>query len=655
MMTYKHLFAAMLLLASSLLFAQKAPMKFGKLDASETAMTVYAPDSSAAAVILCEYSDLYFSFLPDIGFQRVQTVHRRVKVFKKEAFDLANVAIRYIDGTGDRHYVGSIKASAYNLENGKWVETKMEKSSIIEEKISKNMRAKKFNIPNVKEGTIFEYSYQYEANQMRIPDWTFQDRFPVKWSEYRVSIPEYYTFTFNQEGFNRMHINEKEKDINDGIVVYNYRWAMKDLPALRDEPYTPNFRDYLDKIEFQLAYFRHPNGTVKNLTGTWEKIIEILSEAPNFGERVKERSAIKDLVKELTEGKVTPKDKVLALYNYVTNNIELNPESSWIWAENSLSKVLRNKRGTHAETNILLAAMLQTAGLHANPLLISTRQHGRVTMFAPIYDRFSDVIVHVQLDSANAMLLDANEHFRPAGTLPFAYLNGNGLVIAPKVTPQWVNLHKQKSTDFIDANCQIVDNQLVMGVKCIQKGFSAIQERQDLHKDNNTAESVLRKKFTKLLGTKGTIQKASYENGDNMYESLKSSCELKTNEWGEISDERIYFNPMLIFGISENLFKSPERLFPVDFGEASDKIYNFTFKVPAGYVIEELPKPARLALGQNDVKFDFLVTQNGDEVKIISKLQIKNPIIQAQDYSNLRQFFEQVSIKHNEQIVLKKK
>lgn len=655
MMIYKHLFAAMLLLMSSLLFAQKAPMKFGKLDESETSMTVYALDSSAAAVVLCDYSDLYFSFLPNIGFQRVQTVHKRVKIFKKEALDLANVIIPYADGTGDRHYVSSIKAIAHNFENGKWVETKMEKSSILEEKVSKNIRAKKFNIPNVKEGTIFEYSYQYEAKTIGIPDWTFQERYPVKWSEYRVSIPEYYEFTFNQEGFNRMHINQKEKDINDGIIVYNYRWAMKDLPALRDEPYTPNYRNYLDKIEFQIAYFRHPNGTVKNLLGTWEKIIEALCESPDLGERVKERSAVKDLVGKLTEGKVTPKDKVLALYDYVVTNIELNPESSWIWAENSLSKVLRNKRGTHAETNILLAAMLQTAGLRANPVLISSREHGRISMFAPLVDRFNQVIVRVQLDSANTMLLDANEQFRPAGVLPFAYLNGNGLVLEPKVNPQWVNLHKQKSTDFIDANCQVVDNQLVIGVKCIQKGFSAIKERQDLHKEKNTAESVLRQKFTKLLGTKGTLNHASYENGDNMYESLKSSCEIKTNEWGEVSDERIYFNPMLIFGLLENPFKSPARLFPVDFGEISDKIYGFTFKVPAGYVVEELPKPARIVLGKNDIKFDFLITQNGDEVKISSKLQIKNPIISAEDYTNLRQFFEQVSIKHNEQIVLKKK
>lgn len=657
MMTYKHLFGAMLLLISSTLFGQKAPMKFGKLDESETSMTTYAPDSSAAAVILCEYSDIYFSYLPQLGtFQVVQTVHKRIKIFKKEAYHLADVKLKYAFGTGQKNYLTSIKAVAYNLENGKWVETKMDKSNIFEEKISKQTRAKKFSIPNVKEGTIIEYSYQYETNEfLTIPDWRFQDKYPVKWSEYRAQLPNFFEFTFNQEGFHRMHIKEQEQDINDGVNVTKYRWAMKDLPALRDEPYTPNYEDYMDKIEFQIAYIRYPNGKIENVAGTWEKIIERLSQSPNFGERIKERNAILELVEELTQGKETPKEKVIALYDYVVKNIALDPEYSWIWAENSLSKILRDRKGTHTENNILLGAMLQTAGLKANPVLISTRKHGRVSRFAPLYDRFSHVIIHVQLDSANAMLLDANERFRPAGVLPFEFLNGMGLVIEPKVYPKWVNLCKQKTTEFIDANCQVVKDQLVITIKSIQKGLSAIKERHDLHERENTPERVLREKFTKLLGTKGTIKNAAYENADKAYESLKSSCEIATNEWGEVSDERIYFNPMLIFGQTENPFKSPERLFPVDFGEPSDNIYSFTVTVPEGYVVEDLPKSARMVLGQGDMKFDFLVIQNGNQIKISSKIQIKNPIIGVDEYATVRQFFEQISVKHNEQIVLKKK
>lgn len=657
MMTYKHLLGAMCLLVSSLLFGQKAPMKFGKLDESETSMTIYAADSSAAAVILCHYSDIYFSYTPHTGtFQVIQNVHKRIKIFKKEAYSLANVYLEYSFGTEHKHYLSNIKAVAYNLENGKWAETKMDKSSIFEEKVSKQRRAKKFTIPNVKEGTILEYSYQYETdNFLKIPDWQFQDKYPVKWSEYRAQLPNFFEFGFNQEGFHRLHINDKAQDLNDGINVTNYRWAMKDLPALRDEPFTPNYEDFMDKLEFQIAYIRYPSGKIENVAGTWEKIIERLSKSPDFGERIQERRAISDLVAELIKGKETPKDKITAIYNYVTENIAFDPEYSWIWAENSLSKILQNKKGTHTENNILLGAMLQTAGLKANPVLISSRSHGRVSMFAPIYDRFSHVIIHVPLDSVNYMLLDANESFRPAGTLPFSFLNGVGLIVDPKSRPQWVNLHKQKTTDFIDANCQIVDNQLVINIKNIKKGLSAIKERQDLHKTGNTEESVLRELFSKLLGTKGTIQKVSYENADNMYESLKSSCEIKTNEWGEVSEERIYFNPMLTFGKTENPFKSPERSFPVDFGEASDQIYNFTVTIPEGYVVEELPKSARMVLGQGDIKFDFLVVQNGNEVKISSKIQIKKPIIAAGEYATIRQFFEQVSIKHNEQIVLKKK
>lgn len=652
---FKQLLWAILLLNATYLFAQKNPIKFGKLSESETAMTVYEQDSSAAAVILCSYSDTYYNYLSTIGsFHIVQTIHYRIKILKKEAYHLADVRILYPQNSSYKYYFSDLKAIAHNLENGKWVETKMDKSSIFEENVSKRWKAKKFTIPNVKEGTILEYTYQLETdNYLNCPDWTFQSEYPVKWSEYRLNVPNYFEFTFNQEGFHRCHINEKEADNIDGINAMKYRWAMKDLPALKDEPYTPRYQNYMDKIEFQIAYIRYPSGRVQNVAGTWERIINTLLESPDFGERLHERRAIAETVETLIKGKDTPKEKMLAIYDFVIQNIKLEKDDSWIMASKSISKIMSSRSGTHSDNNILLGAMLNAAGLKAKPVLISERSHGRVSRFAPLIDRFSHVIMLVQLDSNNTVLLDATETFRPAGTLPFAFLNGQGLVVEKGLPEKWVDLHQQKTIDFTEANCKIVDNQLVINIKTMQRGLSALQLRHKLAKE--TPENVTRERYAKLLGTKGTVKEVTYDNIEKVYETLKSSCELKTNEWGESSEERIYFNPMLTFGEPENPFKSPKREFPIDFGELSDDNYSFNFTIPEGYEVEELPKTARMVLGEGDIKFDFIVVQNGNNIKLSSKLQIKKAIILATEYSTLREFFGQINVKHNEQIVLKKK
>jgi hypothetical protein len=43
----------------SAIYASKEPMKYGKPETSELEMTVYEPDSSASAVVLCNYG--YFN------------------------------------------------------------------------------------------------------------------------------------------------------------------------------------------------------------------------------------------------------------------------------------------------------------------------------------------------------------------------------------------------------------------------------------------------------------------------------------------------------------------------------------------------------------------------------------------------------------------
>ena len=120
--------------------------------------------------------------------------------------------------------------------------------------------------------------------------------------------------------------------------------------------------------------------------------------------------------------------------------------------------------------------------------------------------------------------------------------------------------------------------------------------------------------------------------------------------------EHIYLNPMLSFGKTENLLKKADRQFPVDFAHLSDEIYNFSLKVPAGYVVEELPKPVKLAWEDGSINFQYVVAPANAEgvVKITSKLSIKKPVFMASEYTDLKKTFDDIVAKHAEQIVLKK-
>jgi hypothetical protein len=72
-----------LLVLPVLCFSQKDPIKFGKISLDELEMKAYEPDTSASAVVLCDYG--YFQAI-DLKFTRVI----RVKILKKEGYNWAN-------------------------------------------------------------------------------------------------------------------------------------------------------------------------------------------------------------------------------------------------------------------------------------------------------------------------------------------------------------------------------------------------------------------------------------------------------------------------------------------------------------------------------------------------------------------------------------
>lgn len=102
----------------------------------------------------------------------------------------------YQKGTG-RENVNSVKGFTYNLEGGKVQKDRLNNSAVFDEQTSEYWFAKKFTMPNVKEGSVIDVSYTITSDFVcNLRDWEFQHSIPVVWSEYRARIPEYFDYKF---------------------------------------------------------------------------------------------------------------------------------------------------------------------------------------------------------------------------------------------------------------------------------------------------------------------------------------------------------------------------------------------------------------------------------------------------------------------------
>src|SRR4029078_9792089 len=197
----------------------KSPVKFGKISAEDFKTSVYSIDSNAAAVVIADIGTS--SITGNVkGWFSIEFRHfKRIHILKKSSYELADVEIPlYTNGRSEEELQG-LKAYTYNLENGKVVETKLEKSGVFQDKLSKNQLVKKFTFPAIKEGSIIEYEYTIHSDFIfNLQPWVFQGSYPRLWSEYNVTIPEFLYYVFLSQG-NQYDFSRKTQDKQERFRV----------------------------------------------------------------------------------------------------------------------------------------------------------------------------------------------------------------------------------------------------------------------------------------------------------------------------------------------------------------------------------------------------------------------------------------------------
>jgi hypothetical protein len=121
------------------------------------------------------------------------------------------------------------------------------------------------------------------------------------------------------------------------------------------------------------------------------------------------------------------------------------------------------------------------------------------------------------------------------------------------------------------------------------------------------------------------------------------------------NEDLIYFNPLLSESLKENPFKAAERMYPVEMPHAMDETYIFNMEIPEGYVVDEIPKSAKVLFNEDEGFFEYLVAKDDHLIQLRTRIKLKKANFKPEDYSVLRDFFGFIVKKENEQIVFKKK
>lgn len=620
--------------------AQKK-VDFGKLTQADRDFKIFEKDTSAAAVYLYEFGDNYFEVRNDY-IKLITVCHTKIKILKEEGFDQATIEIPYYHTEKRSEKIQKIKAITHN-ETG---QNRVLPSEIFDIDESERWSEKRFTFPNVKVGSVLEYSYEIESPFFfNLKGWGFQDDIPKVYSEYNAKIPGNWVY-------NRSLIGEIPLDTDEATVEKHcfslpgagedagcevLKYAMKEVPAFaEDEAFMLSGKNYRSRLEFELSEYHsfYGRGT-EEYTKTWKDVDAEFRSDKDIGRQLRKKNFFENNVSEqlLTEGDDLTRAK--NIYSFVQNHFSWNKKYG-IWRDNSVKQAFEGQKGNVAEINITLINLLNAAGLKADMMLTATRGFGLPKKSHPVMSDFNYIIAKVDIEG-KSYLLDATDKNVPFGILPFRCLNYYGRVMDFKKESYWFDIvpeeqnrrtvRVQMKLNLEEGKVQGIFNSISTGYQgfAVRKSLNSLSEEEYIDEVESDAQGEF------LI----TAHRVVDEHSDEKKLVQRFDFEVEN----VFQKETVYLNPFIIKFFDENPFKASERNYPIDFGYKRRYDYTMNIKIPEGYGIKNLPDNNTVVLPGNAGSLRFECKKNADVLTVFFDFRLNATQYKSNAYKLIKDFF----------------
>lgn len=643
------------LVALSCHAATDVNIKWGHPTEQELTMTTYEPDSLADAVVLAR-QDLVRYSLAGNYFKVTRTVKKRVKVLTDDGKDAANGAIAYYynkHALNECEQLSKLKATAWNMENGKVVKTSMSNATISHEDANERVRVTKWAVPQVRQGTVFEVEYVIDSDLVnRIDDWVAQDEYPVAYTEYDVVIPECYAFNIDETGFCHLDHRQRNVTVNLGggrqMAGTEYTFVGRDLPALKDEDYVFGSDAYAHRVAFELRQFALPGQLIRNYTTTWENIDKLLTEHEDFGRRLGGTPLKDELIAAGIPQLADAGQRAQRCVELVRSRVKWNGRYNLL-SRVSSKQVLHDGSGSNADINFLLINTLNEAGVRALPVVLRDRASGFLPIARPSVDALTTMVVAIDIDGT-WHFYDSSATHGGIDLLPSVLLTDRARIIAGKKGGSWVNLNElANGRSAVHINARMDPDGTITGtIEERYSGMSAMSRRISYHNADDSAAYV--NKWASMNSL--TITEAEFSGMDDTGSVV--TARMSFTKRADSFEDGVMVVPSVITVIDESPFKHGKRVLPVDLPYRKSTVLSCSLTMPEGYEPEELLPDNAMSMQSNPkIKFERRISVADGAINSLYRLNEGDDFIKPEAYDQLTFFFDNVAKASTEMILIK--
>ena len=660
--TLLSLFVLLVFSAPSAMAQGEVNMKFGKPAKEELQMTVYAPEPDAEAVVLCRLTDVSYT-IQSSGYLVDYREKVRIKVLRPTGVRHATVTIPCLsneqqkgtvsvmkrrltlnafgggemfndDETGSatstlsdnnaEETVEDLKATAYNLENGKVVKSRLKSSDVVTERVDDGLQQVRFTVPDVREGTVVEYEYCLHSGLFyQLHDWYAQCEIPVAYARLDMVIPAYLIYNIEEQGIQRLtgtcvtnsmrYKLESDPLAAPKVVNTNhYTYVGRGLKGLPKDDYVWALNSYCAGITAELKTFCLPTTMHMPYVTSWEQVDRILLEDPDLGAQQDDHSPLRDELTAAGVASVTDEQqRAAAVCQLVLGRVKWNGKYS-LWPQNT-KETVKQGGGSNADINMLLIQSLRDAGLKACPVVLRERDKGMLPYNFASLHKLTTFVVAVTLANGQLCCVDASSAGGYLNVLPEVLLVDRARLLSKDRVSPWVNL-QQLSRSLVTT---VVDGTL-------------------------TADGVFKGTQTTLL--RGNAALAHNRQKGHTQAFVPEVKEETTFERQcEVSGGTIRMSPFATPPMPVNPFSDVQRTIPVEFPSQKTHQIVVNITLPEGYQLVGQPEQVSAVTPDKGVSGRMMVSGVSGKVQVKYELNINKVAHADKNYDELRGIFDLLS------------
>lgn len=476
------------------------------------------------------------------------------------------------------------------------------------------------------------------------PDWYPQDGYKVsvEQSSFTVTTPKALSFRYKES-----NIQEKPSVIDHGDQTM-YTWKVAQIAAIKAEPWGPSLAKLSPVVWTAPNDFKY-EGYQGNMS-TWENFGKWVYQL-NQGRGVLPEKTIQE-VRRLTAGMEDEQLIVKKLYEYMQSRTRYVSIQLGIGGYQPFSATTVDALGygdCKALSNYMIA-LLDAVNIPAHYTLVRAGKNAPALKTDFPSTQFNHVIVCVPMPH-DTLWLECTSQTDPAGFLGYFTSDRDVLVIDEKGghlarTPTYTpanNLQSRTASVILDENGN--------GEASITTLYTGLQYAhvEEIARQSGTVQRSLIYQKTGIVGC--DLTGYHYDLLKAALPVAREELSLHLKKYANVNGKRLFFNPNLLNRINFTLPAIAQRSSDIVIHSAYLDVDSISFNIPAHMQLEYLPEAVSIQSKFGEYEAQYVVKEG--KLLYVRKFKTIPGSYEAEDYEELRLFYEHVGKADNANVVVK--